>query len=76
MDYPLKELLEDVPDRIFFNDKGNPNFNAIFVEITKRIYHENTDVFSIPSQDFLNGELPNLTTFQRSVAQERKRRAG
>jgi hypothetical protein len=76
MDYSLTELLNEVPDRVFFTDKGHPNFNAIFVEIARRIYHEETDDFTIPSHDFLTGQLPNLTTFQRSVTQERKRRAG
>lgn len=31
MDHVLAELLSEVPDDIFFNDLGNPNFNAIFV---------------------------------------------
>ncbi len=74
MDYNLAELLSYIPNEIFFNDQGKPNFNAIFVEVARTIYREKTDNFSIPSEDFLNGRLPNLTSFQRSVTQERTRR--
>lgn len=75
MDYSLLELLAEVPNDVFFDDKGDPNYNAIFVEVVRRIYrHDSTD-FMIPSVDFLTHKLPNLTTFQRSVSTERKRRA-
>ncbi len=74
MDHNLAELLSHVPDEIFYNDQGNPNFNAIFVEVARAIYRETTDEFSIPAGDVLNGKLPNLTSFQRSVTQERTRR--
>jgi hypothetical protein len=74
MDYSFPELLGEVPKEIFFGDKGDPNYNAIFVEIARRIYkHDDTD-FMIPSADFLNGKLPNLTSFQKAVANERIRR--
>jgi hypothetical protein len=76
VDYTLTELLSAAPDEIFFNDLGDPNFNAIFVEVARLIYREDTDDFTIPSRDFLTGRLPNLTTFQRSVTQERKKRGG
>lgn len=69
-----RELLELVPDTIFFNDEGNPDYNGIFVEITRNMYRQASKQFSIDSEDFLNGRLPNLSTFQRSVAQERERR--
>lgn len=75
MDHNLAELLSYVPDEIFFNDQGHPNFNAIFVEIARVIYRQPAPDFSIPAEDFLNGRLPNLTSFQRSVTQERQRRA-
>jgi hypothetical protein len=74
MDYSLSELLSEVPDEIFFNDQGHPNYNAIFVEVAKSIYREQNENFSIPIQDFLNSRLPNLTTFQRSVANESSKR--
>lgn len=70
----LKELLEQVPDTIFYNHEGNPDYNGIFVEITRNTYRKNSKQFSIDSEDFLNGRLPNLSTFQRSVALERDRR--
>jgi hypothetical protein len=76
IEYSLSDLLGEVPDDIFFNDEGHPNFNAIFVEISKRVYGERTNDFSIPSRDFLTGRLPNLSTFQRSVSHERKKRRG
>jgi hypothetical protein len=76
MDYVLAELLSEVPNEIFFDDKGNPNFNAIFVEVARVIYKESGDDFSIPASDFLSDKLPNLSSFQRAVATERKRRAG
>jgi hypothetical protein len=76
MDYSLLELLAEVPNEIFFDDKGDPNYNAIFVEVARRIYRERPDAdFMIPSTDFLTHKLPNLSTFQRSVSTERKRRA-
>lgn len=75
MDYSLNELLSEVPDPIFFDDKGDPNFNAIFVEVARQIYRQGTDDFMIPSVDFLTHKLPNLSTFQRSVSAERKKRA-
>ena len=74
MDYSFPELLGDIPNEIFFDDKGDPNYNAIFVEAARRIYkHDDTD-FMIPSADFLSGRLPNLSSFQKSVSTERKRR--
>ena len=74
MDYSFPELLGAVPKEIFFDDKGDPNYNAIFVEIVRHIYkHDETD-FMIPSADFLTGKLPNLSSFQKSVSEERKRR--
>ena len=76
MDYSLRDLLAEVPTEIFFNDVGHPNFNGIFVEVARRIYRQPDGVFSIASEDFLNGRLPNLTTFQRSVTAERRRREG
>jgi hypothetical protein len=77
MDHILSELLSEVPNEIFFNDQGKPNYNAIFVEIARVIYREETNDFSIPAGDFLEGDrLPNLSTFQRNVAHERERREG
>ena len=75
MDHVLAELLSEVPNEIFFDDKGNPNFNAIFVEIARVIYRKSDDNFSIPASDFLSDKLPNLSSFQRAVAKERTRRA-
>lgn len=75
MDYSLTELLSEVPNELFFNDKGHPDYNRIFVEVARRIYREDGDEFSIPAHDFLTGRLPNLSTFQREVPKERKRRA-
>lgn len=76
MDYSLRELLSEVPTEIFFNDMGNPDFNGIFVEVARRIYRQPDGSFAIAAEDFLNGRLPNLTTFQRSVTAERRRREG
>jgi hypothetical protein len=75
MDYSFPELLGEVPNEIFFDDKGDPNYNAIFVEIVRRIYRHDNSEFMIPSADFLTGKLPNLTSFQKAVSNERKRRA-
>ncbi len=75
MDYVLAELLSEVPDNVFYNEMGDPNFNAIFLEVMKKIYHERDDNFTIPSRDFISNKLPNLSTFQRSVTNERKRRS-
>jgi len=75
MDDNLLELLSEVPNDVFFNDQGDPNYNAIFVEVARRIYRLDSTEFMIPSVDFLTHKLPNLTTFQRSVSTERKRRA-
>jgi hypothetical protein len=74
MDYVLTELLSEVPDEMFFNDQGHPAFNRIFVEVARGIYKEDTDEFLIPAHDFLTGKLPNLSSFQRAVDNERIRR--
>ena len=74
MDGVLAELLAEVPDELFFNDQGHPAYNRIFVEVVRFIYKEDGVNFSIPAQDFLADKLPNLTTFQKSVSVERKRR--
>ena len=76
MDHNLTELLSEVPDDIFFDDKGAPNYNAVFVEIVRCIYRHDTSDFMIPSSDFLAGKLPNLSTFQRTVGNERLKREG
>lgn len=70
----LRELLEQIPDTIFYNKDGNPDYNGIFVEITRTMYGREDRHFTIDSEDFLNGTLPNLSTFQRSVSYERARR--
>ena len=74
MDHPLTEYLGEVPDEIFFNNQRHPAFNRIFVEIARRIYRQDTDRFSIPINDFLTDKLPNLSSFQRAVDNERIRR--
>jgi hypothetical protein len=74
MDYTFPELLGEVPNEIFFGDQGAPNYNAIFVEIARRIYKQDATDFMIPSADFLNGKLPNLSSFQRAVKTEDHRR--
>ena len=76
MNYRLRDLLEEVPDDIFFQSNGRPDFNAIFVEVARIILGEETDEFTIHSSEFLSGNMPNLTSFQRSVPIERKRRRG
>ncbi len=76
MDYQLTELLGEIPNEVFFDEKGDPDFNAIFVEVGRIIYKESGDDFSIPAHDFLTKKLPNLSSFQRAVAKERQRRAG
>jgi len=74
MDYSFAELFEEIPNEIFFDDKGDPNYNAIFVEAARRIYKKTDNDFMIPAGDFLNDTLPNLSSFQRAVSNERKRR--
>jgi hypothetical protein len=76
VDYSLSDLLVDVPDDIFFTMEGNPDYNAIFIEVAKLIKGEKTRDFTIHTSEFLSGSLPNLTSFQRSVAKERERRRG
>jgi hypothetical protein len=76
MEYQLTEVLGIVPDDIFFNEKGDPDFNSIFVEVARIIYGEGGVDFSIPVHDFVTKKLPNLSSFQRSVAKERQRRVG
>ena len=73
---PLMDLLGEIPDEVFFTDTGHPDFNAIFIEVARRIYAEKNADFSIPAHDFLTDKLPNLTTFQRAVTKERQRREG
>jgi hypothetical protein len=70
----LSDLLSYVPDDIFFGPEGNPNYNAIFVEIVRVIKRESNNDFTIHTSEFLSGKMPNLTSFQRSVAKERERR--
>ena len=72
----LTELLGEIPNDVFFDYKGDPNFNAIFVEVARLVYQQNGDDFSIPSNAFLTDKLPNLSSFQRTVAKERQRRVG
>ena len=75
MDYSFSELLSDIPNEVFFNKEGKPDFNAIFVAAARRIYRQEGNGFSLPAEDFLSNKLPNLTSFQRAVTKERKRRA-
>ncbi len=72
----LSDLLSYVPDDIFYNSDGNPDYNAIFVEVVRMIKKENSSDFTIHTSEFLSGSMPNLTSFQRSVAKERERRRG
>jgi hypothetical protein len=69
-----KELLEQVPDTIFYKDNGKPNYNKIFVALVQELYQKGSEQVTITTDDFLNGKLPNLSTFQRSVSKERARR--
>ena len=72
----LSDLLSYVPDDIFYNAEGNPSYNAIFVEVVRMIKREKTSDFTIHTSEFLSGKMPNLTSFQRSVAKEREKRRG
>lgn len=70
----LTNLLEEIPDHIFFAYDGKPNLNAIFVELMRQIYGKQYGDFQIPAKDFLNGTVPNLSVFQQAVNEERRRR--
>lgn len=74
MNYTLTDLLAKVPNDKFFDSKGDPDFNRIFVEVARSIYAATTEDFAMRSEDFLNETLPNLSSFQRAVAKERKSR--
>ncbi len=76
MNTRLAEIVGDVPNEVFYNDNGHPNYNGIFAEVARRIYNANDDSFAIPVHDFLTDKLPNLSSFQRAVAKERQRREG
>jgi hypothetical protein len=75
MDHSLAELLSEIPDNIFFDSKGDPKFNTIFVEVARIVYKKSGGDFSIPVRDLLTDKLPNLSTFQHVVTKERKKRA-
>jgi hypothetical protein len=74
MDQSLTELLAEIDDETFYNENGDPDFNAIFIEVARVVYGRVNDNFSIPATDFINGTLPNLSSFQRGVSKERSRR--
>jgi hypothetical protein len=76
MEQRLSEILTEVPNDVFFDHKGDPNFNAIFVEVARIVYKEKGGHFAIPAEDFLGDRLPNLSSFQRTVTKERQRRKG
>jgi len=38
MNHQLSQLLEEIPNEVFFDYKGDPNFNAIFVEVARTLY--------------------------------------
>jgi hypothetical protein len=70
----LENLLEEIPDHIFFAFDGSPNINAIFIEFLRHTYGKTYNDFQIPAKDFLNGTIPNLSVFQKAVNEERRRR--
>lgn len=75
------DSLGEVPDSVFWheNEKGDrvPHYNSIFTWLVRATL----DVTKITAEELLRvieleHKLPNLSTFQRSVANERKRREG
>lgn len=63
----LSKFLEQVPQELFYNDAGNPNYNKIFASLARAEGVTGPEALE-------DGTLPNISTFQRSVAKERARR--
>ncbi len=63
----LSKFLTTVPQELFYNDKGDPNFNKIFAGLAR--FNGATGPESLE-----DGTLPNISTFQRAVSGERARR--
>lgn len=63
----LAAFLRQVPQELFYNDAGNPNYNKIFASLARANGVTGPEALE-------DGTLPNISTFQRSVAKERSRR--
>lgn len=63
----LAAFLRTVPQEHFYNDEGNPSYNKIFGALARFNNVSGPEALE-------DGTLPNITTFQRSVAKERSRR--
>lgn len=63
----LANFLRSVPQELFYNDAGNPNYNKIFASLARANGVSGPEALE-------DGTLPNISTFQRSVAKERANR--
>ncbi|MCE7873252.1 hypothetical protein DYH09_23155 [bacterium CPR1] len=63
----LAAFLRQVPQELLYNDQGSPNYNKIFASLARANGVTGPEALE-------DGTLPNISTFQRSVARERSRR--
>lgn len=71
----LRDWIQDVPDTVFWRaDAGDtPAYNRIFAHLLRELV-PGAGAISVAS--FESGNVPNLSTFQRTVAREARRRRG
>ena len=79
MDESLKEILRHVPEDVFWrgNEQGEhvPNYNGIFGWVLRHEFGDDSVDATVLITDIERGlKVPNISTFQRSVADERRRR--
>jgi len=69
----LRSFLASIPDEVFWVDvrRQRPHYNRIFTHLCHFLGRA-----QLTAPMFLDGTLPNLSTFQRSVAREAQLRRG
>lgn len=75
----LPALLAEVPDKVFWRSKRKsdrvPNFNGVFGWYLRHLYPGRLPGSEALVHDIESGKVVNLSTFQRAVAAEARRRA-
>lgn len=80
MDTPAPSLshqLMEIPDRIFWavrRGKPVPHFNRIYAEVLRRTFGLADLSDEVQLHQLFTADAPNLSSFQRAVANEAKRR--
>ncbi len=74
---PLSQILSTIPERLFWavgRGQPVPHYNRIYAEVLRQTMGLEDFSDEIQLHQLFTGKAPNLSSFQRAVAKEARRR--